>query len=157
MSFWPDHYLLPVVVASCLHVHYIANDIVMIAGGIISLSPSEVTVNYAQYAEFNCTFTCAPSHIDTIVWLVGHPEHTVLLDSAAKYSARYGLQVKIDRISSCTEEEKKVERIRINATSPELFNRTAVQCFVFGIDGRRLYSQYGVMFINSADTGSLLL
>ena len=127
----------------------------IVIAGVISLSPSEVMVNHAQYAEFTCTFSCVSTHIDTIVWLVGHPSHTVLLDTAAKFTATSGLHVEIDRVSSCSQAWTQVERIRINATSPELFNRTAIQCFVFGSeDGRRLYSQYGVMLIKSTHTGS---
>lgn len=112
-------------------------------------------VNHAEYAEFTCTLNCNKDYISTIVWMVGHPAHIVLKDSAADFALKSGLHTEIHSMSSCDQPEKThSEKIRINATQPEQFNRTAIQCFVFGsANGRRLYSRSSMMFIKPILTG----
>ena len=121
------------------------------------MDPSDVTVSEGQYAEFNCSFSCADSHDTTIIWLVGHfPRRSFIMETAPSFAAKTGLHVEVERLLGCNGHDVALERLRINASSAEQFNRTAVQCWVppLSADTMRLYSPYGVMFINS--TGKLV-
>ena len=127
-----------------------------VAAGFITLSPSRVMVDENQYAEFTCTLTCGfNTHSPVIVWLVGHYDQFLVDGQTESFIAASGLQVEVQKLKGCGTHRESVERLRINASSADQFNRTAVQCFVPPLPENvtRQYSGLSVMLIRAAERG----
>ena len=123
----------------------------------ISLSPSDVKINESQIAIFRCNYSCVAQFTHTMVWLVGdQPIHQrfFFMNTADIFSARSGLHVEVRDLTSCPG-SYVLQELRINASSAQLFNRTAVQCFASRISQDHLdfYSPYGIMLVNEKGKG----
>lgn len=118
----------------------------------ISLSPSDVKINESQIAIFRCNYSCMAQFTHTMVWLVGDQpirQRFFFMNTADSFSARSGLHVEVRDLTSCPG-SYVLQELRINASSAQLFNRTAVQCFASRISQDHLdfYSPYGIMLVN---------
>ena len=64
------------------------------------------------------------------------------------------MYVEVNRVHSCEHgrnEDIVIETLRINGSSANEFNKTAVQCFAFAKTGGQtesIYSRFGIMLIN---------
>ena len=124
-------------------------------GQQVTLSPRDVTVEQGQYAEFLCNYDCTIHNTYTVFWAVGFLPGSSRIFSRARTSSfieETGLYVEASRVISCEGSEGTViETLRINGSSAEEFNKTAVQCVAYSKNPsaqHELYSQFSIMLIN---------
>lgn len=124
-------------------------------GQQISLRPTDVTVKQGQYAEFICIYSCTIHQTYSIFWVVGTLPGLNRMFSHSRTSSFIedtGLYVEVSKVVSCEGSEgSAMETIRINGSSADSFNGTAIQCVAYStIVGQTLsiYSRFSVMLIN---------
>ena len=127
------------------------------AGMDINLEPNLQQINLYDYALFNCTYDCTHAQLYTLYWLVGAAprflDRSFVKGQEHKFTATSGLSVLVEDIDTCRSRFTKVgvQQLRINGSSVERYNRTAVQCA--GVptspDSKIIFSSYSIMLVNS--------
>ena len=130
------------------------------------LEQIDVDVDVGSWAVFNCSVSCDLSKTHTVSWFVGS-SRTRLVSSPAKFYQQTGIQVELEKLSSCSlransESGLAVYQLRVNATSEsvKLLNKTSVQCAALRKSQiySDVYSHYGVISINGKeDTPYIIL
>ena len=132
----------------------------------LRLQPSVDMVNQSSYAVFNCSYHCTSQspQTHTIHWLVGDAEslseRSFVNGDEQSFTDRSGLSVDVDDISICTgRAQRAIQQLRINGSSAEQHNRTAVQCVAVptSINVKTFYSSYSLMLINNPVNGKLFM
>ena len=120
-------------------------------GTEVRLEPTDIQVDIGSWAIFNCNVSCELSKTHTVRWFVGSARRR-LVDLPANFYRRTGIQVELEKPTSCASPESGVAiyQLRVNATSMELLNKASVQCAALrkGLSFSDLYSHYGVISIN---------
>ena len=129
--------------------------LIMVVVNII-LQPMDTTVDESEQAFFNCSFSCPSKNTHTMVWLVGNQPHHrrhVIMGYTRGFISTSGLQIEIRGMSSCKNGGAGIyiQQLIINASSAQLYNRTAVQCLAYRKKStyNDEYSAYGIMLVNS--------
>ena len=123
----------------------------------INLEPNLQQVNLYDYAIFNCTYDCTQAQLYTLYWLVGAAprflDRSFVKGQERKFTATSGLSVQLEDIVTCRSRSTKfgVQQLRINPSSVEQHNRTAVQCAAVPTspESKTIFTSYSVMLVNS--------
>ena len=111
-----------------------------------------------RYAVFNCRYNCSVIRTHTLFWVVGDLpvlQRTFLRGRTSNFIERSGLYVEVMDVSTCARDGRNqgqaIEQLRINASSAEQYNRTAVQCVAYATNPSdpSFYSSYSIMLITS--------
>jgi hypothetical protein len=124
----------------------------------VRLQPVDLTVDVGTWAIFNCTISCELKDTHTPSWFVGHNSRRVVDKNFHKIT---GIQVELRDIVACDESgtgdqavEAQQQQLRVNVTSVERMNRTAIQCAALRKGPNHsadVHSHYGVILINGMD------
>ncbi len=122
----------------------------------IKLLPKDIRINVSQQAIFNCSYPCAARNSHTLVWTVGNQpfnQRYFLKGRTRNFCENSGLGIEVLDFSTCkadTDEGSVLQQLRINASSAELHNRTAVQCMASRSKRKDFdfYSGFGIMIVD---------
>lgn len=124
-------------------------------------------VAQSQHAVFNCSYSCKTELSHTIFWFAGDQpglQRTFWRGRTERFVQRSGLHVDVLNLSTCsdgTSDGLGIQQLRINASSAELYNRTAIQCLAIPKNSSytSLYSSYSMLLISAImdPDGELLL